>query len=194
MVNTKHRVKFKFALPGSKANAKGKRNEGVSLVQDFSDLCPVKLLTIYWIISGKPKFGFVFPCIHKSAVFTTDCVDTWESYRCKGHKSGTKVRPCLGQIDGNATWVTFRTAAKMAGCRVIPKRNSFRRLGCIIAHKFGLSRDQITTTFGWRFDSVMPNHYLQDELSLDQNSFATKLAESIQKDPQFSFLEDILIN
>ena len=191
IVYAKDRVKFKFALPGSKANAKGKRNEGVSLVQDFSDLCPVKLITIYWILTGRLRFGFVFPCIHKKAVFTTDCVDLWESFRCKGHRSGKKVRPCLGQVNGNTTWTTFKTAAKAAGCPTLPGRNSFRRLGCIIAHKFGLTRDQITTTFGWRFDSVMPNHYLQDELSLDKNGFATKLAESIQKDPNFSFLEDL---
>ena len=193
MINHQNRVKFKFALPGSKANSKGKRNEGVSLVQDFSDLCPVHLMTVYWIITGRPKFGFVFPCIHKKAKFTADCVDTWESYRCKGHRAGKKIRPCLGQVDGEVTWKAFRYAAKSVGCKVLPGRNSFRRLGCIIAHKFGLTRDQITTTFGWRFDSVMPNHYLQDELSLDQNAFATKLAESIQKDPNFSFLDDILI-
>ena len=192
IVRAKERVKFKFALPGSKANAKGKRNEAVSLVQDFSDLCPVKLITIHWIITGRQKFGFVFPCIHKKAVFTTDIVDTWESYRCKGHRAGTKIRPCLGQIDGNVTWRAYKLEAKAIGCKVIPKRHTFRRLGCIIAHKFGLTRDQITTTFGWRFDSVMPNHYLQDELSLDKNAFATRLAESIQKDPHFSFLDDIL--
>ena len=191
--SSSNRIKFKFALPGSKANAKGKRNEGVSLVQDFSDLCPIKLLVIFWIITGRQKFGFVFPCIHKKAVFTQDCVDTWESFRCKGHRAGRKVRPCLGQVNGDSTWNTFKQAASLAGCKIIPKRHTFRRLGCIIAHKFGLTRDQITTTFGWRFDSVMPNHYLQDELSLDQNAFATKLAESIQKDPEFSFLDDTLL-
>ena len=189
---SKDRIKFKFALPGSKANAKGKRNEGVSLVQDFSDLCPVKLIVIFWIITGRQKFGFVFPCIHRKVQFTTDIVDTWESFRCKGHKAGSKVRPCLGQVNGDTTWKNFRSAAIAADCGIIPKRNTFRRLGCLIAHKFGLTRDQITTTFGWRFDSVMPNHYLQDELSLDQNAFATKLAESIQKDPEFSFLDDII--
>ena len=189
---SKDRVKFKFALPGSKANSKGKRNEGVSLVQDFSDLCPIKLIVIFWIITGRQKFGFVFPCIHKKAKFTEDSVDTWESYRCKGHKAGSKIRPCLGQVNGDTTWNTYRSAAIDIGCQIVPKRNTFRRLGCLIAHKFGLSRDQITTTFGWRFDSVMPNHYLQDELSLDQNAFATRLAESIQKDPEFSFLDDIV--
>ena len=190
--HSKDRVKFKFSLPGSKANAKGKRNEGVSLVQDFSDLCPIKLIIIFWIITGRQKFGFVFPCVHKKVKFTTDSVDTWESFRCQGHKAGSKTRPCLGQVNGDTTWKIFRTAAIEVGCGIIPKRNTFRRLGCLIAHKFGLTRDQITTTFGWRFDSVMPNHYLQDELSLDQNSFATKLAESIQKDPEFSFLDDII--
>ena len=194
MINSRNRVKFKFALPGSKANAKGKRNEGVSLVQDFSDLCPIRLMVIYWIITGRPKFGFVFPCVHKKAVFTKDFVDTWESFRCKGHRAGAKIRPCLGQVNGDVTWITYKTAAKAVGCKVMPKRHTFRRLGCIIAHKFGLTRDQITTTFGWRFDSVMPNHYLQDELALDQNAFATKLAESIQKDPNFSFLNDIIMN
>ena len=193
LLKAKDHTKIKFAIPGSKANPKGKRNEGLSLVQDFSDLCPVSLITQFWILMGRPKFGFVFPCIHKSATYVTDCVDTWESFRCKGHKAGAKMRPCLGQINGDTTWTTFRQAAKLVGCTVIPKRHSFRRLGCIIAHKFGLTRDQITTTFGWRFDSVMPNHYLQDELSLDQQGFATKLAESIQKDPEFSFLEDVLL-
>ena len=194
LLHSKDRVKIKFSLPGSKANAKGKRNEGVSLVQDFSDLCPVKLIISFWIMTGRQKFGFVFPCIHKKATFVTDLVDTWESFRCKGHKAGEKTRPCLGQINGEVTWRTFKLAAKDVGCTVIPKRNSFRRIACITAHKFGLTRDQITTTFGWRYDSVMPNHYLQDELSLDKNAFATKLAESIQKDPNFTFLEDVVLN
>ena len=190
--NRLDRIKIKFALAGSKANPKGKRNEGVTLVQDFSDLCPVKLLIEYWIITGRPKFGFVFPCVHKKVTFTLDCVDTWESYRCNGHKAGSKMRPCLGQLNGDVSWNVFRSAAIEAGCKVIPKRHTFRRLGCIIAHKFGMTRDQITTTFGWRFDSVMPNHYLQDELALDNNGFATKLAVSIQKDPNFEFLQDII--
>ena len=189
--NAPDRMKIKFHLPGSKANPKGKRNEGVSLVQDFSDLCPIALLIEYWILMGRPKFGFIFPCLHKNVTFVTDCVDTWESYRCKGHRSGSKMRPCLGQLNGETSWGTFRNAAKQAGCKVIPNRNSFRRLGCIIAHKFGLNRDQITNTFGWRFDSVMPNHYLQDQLALDDDGFATKLAKSIQKDPNFKFMRDL---
>ena len=187
------RMKVKFSLPGSKSNPNGKRNEGITLVQDFSDLCPVKLLIEYWILMGRVTHGFVFPCIHKNTVYTTDCVEQWESFRCKGHKSGAKRRPCLGQVDGNQTWNIYKRAAKQAGCKVLPKRHTFRRLGCIIAHKFNLSRDQITTTFGWKFDSVMPNHYLQDELSIDDNGYATRLAKSIEKDQSFSFLKDVVL-
>ena len=190
---SKDRFKVKFSLPGSKSNSKGKRNEGITLVQDFTDLCPIKALFEYWILMGRIKHGFVFPCIHKGTVYTTDCVEQWESFRCKGHRSGAKIRPCLGQVDGNQTWNIYKRAAKAAGCKVIPKRHTFRRLGCVMAHKFGLTRDQITTTFGWKFDSVMPNHYLQDELSIDDNGYATKLARSIEKDPNFSFLDDVVV-
>ena len=187
------RMKVKFSLPASKANFKGKRNEFITLVQDFSDLCPIKLLFELWIQVGRPKFGFVFPCIHKNVVYTTDCVEQWESFRCKGHRSGAKIRPCLGQINGDTTWNIYKKAAKDVGCKVIPKRHTFRRLACIIAHKFNMSRDQITTTFGWKFDSIMPNHYLQDEWAVDDNGFATKLAKSIEKDPQFSFMSDLFL-
>ena len=80
ILKARDRTKFKFSIPGSKANPKGKRNEGLSLVQDFSDLCPVALIIQYWILMGRPKFGFVFPCIHRDVSYVTDCVDTWELF------------------------------------------------------------------------------------------------------------------
>ena len=123
--NKSKRFKVKFMLPGSKSNFKGKRNEGVTLVQDSSDLCPIKILIHHWITMGRPRFGFVLPCVHKNVVYTTDCVEHWESFRCAGHRSGAKVRPCLGQVNGNTTWTIYKKAAVQAGCSVIPKRHTF---------------------------------------------------------------------
>ena len=61
-----------------------------------------------------------------------------------------------------------------------------------MAHKLNLSRDQITQTFGWKHDSDMPWHYLQDELSTSKEGLAFKLSEKI-RDNQFDFLNDVII-
>ena len=61
-----------------------------------------------------------------------------------------------------------------------------------MAHKLNLSRQQITTTLGWKHDSDMPNHYLQDEMATSREGLAFKLAERISKN-DFSFLDDIPI-
>ena len=181
---------LKFFIACSKSN-QGTRNEGITLMEDGSDICPVRLFTEFWILRGRPKYGFVFPCLHSKAKYPdTEICDQWLSKRCRGHKLGAKVFTCNGEINGDVTYGVYLRETKKLGFTKLPSKNTFRRLGCIMSHKLELTRDQITTTLGWKYDSVMPNHYLQDQLSTSKDGLAFKLAEKIRKN-DFSFLNDI---
>ena len=57
----KHATLIKIGIFISKPNKTGRRNESITLVKDDTDLCPVKLLISLWILSGKPKTGWIFP-------------------------------------------------------------------------------------------------------------------------------------
>ena len=184
---------LKFFIACSKAN-QGNRNEGITLMQDESVLCPVRLFVEFWILCGRPKFGFVFPCLHISAKFPeTEFCDQWLSRRCSGHKLGAKKFTCNGEINGDVSFGVFAREAKKLGFQQLPTKNTFRRMGCIMAHKLNLTRQQITTTLGWKHDSDMPNHYLQDEMATSTDGLAFKLASKIRKN-DFSFLDDIPMN
>ena len=181
---------LKFFIACSKSN-QGTRNEGITLMEDNSPLCPVRLFTEFWILRGRPKFGFVLPCIHADSKFPeTEICDQWLSKRCKGHKLGSKMFSCNGEINGDVTYGVYLRETKRLGFTRLPSKNTFRRLGCIMSHKLDLTRDQITTTLGWKYDSTMPNHYLQDQLSTSKDGLAFKLAQKIKKN-DFSFLNDI---
>ena len=183
-------ISLKFFIACSKSN-QGTRNEGITLMEDGSKLCPVRLFTEFWILSGRPKYGFVFPCLHAKAKYPDhEICDQWLSKRCPGHKLGHKKFTCNGEINGDVTYRVYLNETRKLGFTKLPSKNTFRRLGCIMSHQLELSRDQITTTFGWKYDSVMPNHYLQDQMSTSKNGLAYKLAEKIRND-DFSFLNDI---
>ena len=185
-------IAAKFFISCSKKNL-GDRNEGITLIKDDSELCPIKLLIQFWILSGRPKIGFVFPCVHKTRHFPTNILcDQWLSRRCKGHRMGPKIFSCNGEINGETSFRIFSAEAAKCGFKKPPTKNTFRRLGVIMAHKLNLSRDQITQTFGWKHDSDMPWHYLQDELSISREGLAFKLSEKIRQN-QFDFLNDVLI-
>ena len=184
---------LKFFIACSKAN-QGNRNEGITLIQDDSILCPVRLFVEFWILCGRPKFGFVFPCLHRSAKFPEmEFCDQWLSRRCKGHKLGAKIFTCNGEINGDVSFGVFAREARKLGFKELPTKNTFRRMGCIMAHKLNLTRQQITTTLGWKHDSDMPNHYLQDEMATSKDGLAFKLADKIRNN-DFSFLDDIPMN
>ena len=181
---------LKFFIACSKSN-QGDRNEGITLMEDGSPICPVKLFTEFWILRGRPKVGFVFPCLNKNAKYPeSELCDQWISKRCKGHKLGHKVFSCNGEINGDVSYGVYLRETKRLGFTKLPSKNTFRRLGCIMSHKLDLTRDQITTTLGWKYDSTMPNHYLQDQLSTSKQGLAFKLAQKIRKN-DFSFLNDI---
>ena len=190
VLNVTGKISLKFYIACSKAN-QGNRNEGITLMQDGSKLCPVRLLIEFWILSGRPKFGFVFPCLNPKAKFPKfELCDQWLSRRCPGHRLGKKIYTCNGEIDGNSSFGVYRRAIKSLGYRNLPTKNSFRRLVTIMSHKLDLTRDQITTTLGWKYDSPMPNHYLQDEMATDRKGLAFKLSQKIRFN-DFSFLDDI---
>ena len=184
------KVSLKFFIACSKAN-QGNRNEGITLMQDGSRLCPVRLFVEFWILCGRPKYGFVFPCLHKKAKFPkSELCDQWLSRRCSGHKLGKKKYTCNGEINGESSFGVYAREANRLGFKQLPTRNTFRRVGCIMAHKLNLTRQQITTTLGWKHDSDMPNHYLQDEMATSKEGLAFKLSEQI-RNSDFSFLDDI---
>ena len=107
ILRTEGKLSIKFYIACSKAN-QGKRNEGITLMADDSNLCPVKLVTEYWINSGRPKVGFVFNCLHKKAKFPPfEFCDQWLSRRCPGHKMGKKIFTCNGEINGDTTYGVF---------------------------------------------------------------------------------------
>ena len=181
---------LKFFIACSKSN-QGTRNEGITLMEDGSKICPVRLFTEFWIHCGRPKFGFVFPCLHAKAKYPDhELCDQWMSRRCSGHKLGSKKFTCNGEVNGDVTYRVYLGETRNLGFTKLPSKNTFRRLGCIMSHKLELTRDQITTTLGWKYDSVMPNHYLQDQLSTSKEGLAFKLAEKIRNN-DFSFLDDI---
>ena len=183
-------ISLKFFIACSKSN-QGTRNEGITLMEDGSDLCPVRLFTEFWILCGRPKFGFVFPCQHSRAKYPdNEICDQWLSKRCSGHRLGAKIFTCNGEINGDVTYRIYLNETRKLGFTKLPSKNTFRRLGCIMSHKLELTRDQITTTLGWKYDSVMPNHYLQDQMSTSKDGLAFKLAEKIRNN-DFSFLNDI---
>ena len=186
------KISLKFFIACSKAN-QGNRNEGITMMQDGSNLCPVRLFIEFWILSGRPKYGFVFPCMHKKAKYPSfELCDQWLSKRCPGHKLGKKKYTCNGEINGESSFGVFAREAEKLGFTELPTKNTFRRVGCIMAHQLNLTRQQITTTLGWKHDSDMPNHYLQDELATAKSGLAYKLAEKIRNN-DFSFLDDIPI-
>lgn len=193
ILRTEGRISVKFFIACSKAN-QGNRNEGITLMEDGSALCPVKLITEFWINSGRPKFGFVFNCLHKKAKFPEfELCDQWLSRRCAGHKMGKKIFTCNGEVNGDSTYGVLRREAKRVGFEGLPSKNTFRRLVCVMSHKLDLNREQITATLGWKWDSDMVIHYLQNETSTDRTGLAYKLSEKIRHN-DFSFLNDIPMN
>ena len=87
IIHLNHATVIKIGIFISKPNKKGRRNESITLVKDNTELCPVKLLIKYWFLMGKPKVGWIFPCIHKKKTFkrNTFCPQ-WSDWCCAGHK------------------------------------------------------------------------------------------------------------
>lgn len=175
------RTFLKFTLAASKTNCKGKRDEFVTLQQNDTDLCPVKILTQYWQIRGAPRTGFVLPCIHKNREFSSNNLFAeWDAYTCKGHKT-TKmgIIPCLGEVNGRTSFGYYKRAAKSQKWQVLPHKHSFRRGGIIIANKLKLPRERITEFFGWKHDSEMISLYTNNELTTTSQGMAWKFADAL---------------
>ena len=165
---------IRFPINISKGNAIGKRNESLTLAQDDSSICPVKLLIKFWILSGRPKVGFVFTCRHKKKRLVKRFFTSGRAYCCKGHKQGSKITECLGSIDPIMSQNLMSTAAKNFGFKKPPTRHTFRRLLCVMAAKLGIPKERLCEQFGWTTTSEMPSHYLMDNFSTSTNSIAYK--------------------
>ena len=185
---------IRFHINISKGNVIGKRNESLALAQDDSLLCPVKLLIKYWILMGRPKVGFLFPCRHKKRKMKFRFYTSGRAYCCPGHKRGSKKVECLGSIDPIVSYgVMARIATNKIGFKKPPTKHTFRRLLCVMANKLGFTRDRICEQFGWKHDSAMPHHYLMDDFNTSKEALAFTIAQTVKTDDSFSFMNDIPI-
>ena len=182
---------IRFPINISKGNAIGKRNESLILAQDDSHLCPVKLLIRFWILSGRPKVGFLFSCRHKNRKLVKRFFTSGRAYCCNGHKRGSQKVECLGSIDPIVSQGIMSRAAKKLGFKTPPTRHTFRRLLCLMAAKLGIPKDRLCEQFGWTTTSEMPSHYLMDSFGTSTDSIAFKLASIVQSDSSFSFMKDV---
>lgn len=179
-----NRTFLKFTLAASKTNTKGQRNEFITLQQNDSDLCPVKILKQYWRIRGCPRTGFVLPCIHSNRVFRRDNLfQQWDAYVCPGHvKKDKKLVPCLGELNGKTSFGYYERAAKNQNWKVLPHRHSFRRAGIVIANKLNMPRERITEFFGWKSNSEMPSLYVMEELATTDQGLAWRFTDALAND------------
>ena len=185
-IHNQGRLFLKFKLSASKSNFKGHRNEYVTIQQNSSRLCPVKMLNEYWKIQGCPRTGFVLPCLHKDRIFKRHSLFAeWDAYVCKGHSSNKQGKiPCLGEVNGTTSFGYYERAAKKLKWPVLPHKHSFRRLGIVIANKLDIPRDRITEFFGWKNTSEMPSHYLQEELASTSQGLAWKFSDALENNLQ----------
>ena len=186
------RVFLKFTLAASKTNTKGKRNEFITLQQNNTEFCPVKILRQYWHLQGCPRTGFVLPCISRNRTYLRNPLfQEWDAYCCKnGHstKNGKKI-PCLGEINGSQSFGIYKRSAKSLKWDTSPHKHSFRRAGIVISNKLNIPRERITEFFGWRHDSTMPSHYIGSELATTSQGLAWKFSDALADN--FKCLNDI---
>ena len=187
------RVFLKFTLAASKTNTKGRRNEFITLQQNDSEFCPVKILRQYWHMVGCPRTGFVLPCISKKRKYVANSLfDEWDAYVCSGHKKSkttSKKIPCLGEINGISSFNIYKTGASALKWATLPHSHSFRRAGIVIANKLEIPRERITEFFGWKHDSTMPSLYVGSELATTSQGLAWKISDAMAED--FKCLNDI---
>ena len=176
-----HAIVIKIGIFISKPNKKGRRNESITLVKDNTDLCPVKLLIQYWILMGKPKSGWIFPCVHKSAKFRKNGLcDQWSAYCCQpGHRRGGKRIECIGFVDGDTTEGMMKRTSLKVGFKTPPTKHTFRRNLVVMALKLGMNRERVCEHFGWNFDTHMIAHYIQDELGTDKDGLPCQIANNM---------------
>ena len=176
-----NRTFYKFTLAASKTNTRGQRAEFITLQENGTKLCPIKILKQYWKIQGCPKTGFVLPCLHRQRTFTPHSLfQQWDAYTCNGHRSnGTSKVPCLGEINGTTSFGYYERATKKLGWRTAPHKHSFRRAGIVIANKLKVPRDRITEFFGWKSNSEMPSLYVMEELATTSQGLAWKFTDAL---------------
>lgn len=185
------RIFYQFKLGASKTNSRGQRNEYITIQQNDTIWCPVKILHQFWKMSGCPRTGFVFPCINEQRSFTTNSLfQQWDAYTCPGHRSKEHgLHVCLGEINGVTSFGYYQRAAKKFKWQELPGRHSFRRLGVVIANKLNVPRERITEFFGWKHDSHMLSLYLQEELATTSQGLAWKFTDALETN--LSCLNDI---
>ena len=186
IIHLDHATVIKIGIYISKPNKKGRRNESITLVKDSTDLCPVETLIKFWILMGKPKTGWIFPCIHKNRTYRQNSFcQEWSAWCCKGHKRGNHHVECLGHINGETTQSMLTRTARKVGLKTAPTRHTFRRVLVVMATKLGMNRERICEHFGWNYDSHMISHYLQDTLGTDRNGLPCQISKNILNEELF---------
>ena len=192
-VKSKNRTFVKFKLSASKTNVKGRRNEYITIQENNTDMCPVKILYQFWAMQGAPKTGFVLPCLHENRTYNHNTLcEQWDAYTCMGHsksKSKSGKLPCLGEVNGTTSFGYYKRAAKDTGWKTLPHKHSFRRAGVVLAKKLDVPRERITEFFGWKHDSCMVSHYLQEELATTSKGLAWQAADALQSN--WECLQDV---
>ena len=189
----KHATCLRIPINISKANSKGNRNESICLIKDDSKLCPIKILHHFWILSGRPKVGFILKCQDPNRQPRKHFFTSGRAYCCKGHYRSGKLTRCLGNINGNVTQGVMAREAKALGFKKPPTKHTFRKLLVVMAYKMGFSRERICEMFGWKHDSEMPARYLGENFGTAKDSLSIRLANEIKKDNLSTFLEDVPI-
>ena len=189
-----HAMCLKIPICISKANYKGRRNESICLVRDHSKLCPIRILTEFWILSGRPKVGFILKCQHINVKPVKHFYTSGRGYACNGHRRGGKVTRCLGNINGNLTQGIMARESKLCGFTKPPTKHTFRKLLVVMAYKMGFTREQLCDMFGWIHTSGQPANYLADNFGTATNSLAFRMAKEIKKDNLKTYLEDVPID
>ena len=186
IIHLDHATVIKIGIFISKPNKKGRRNESITLVKDSTDLCPVEILIKFWIQMGKPKTGWIFPCIHKDKIFKKNSFcEEWSSWCCSGHRRSKQIIECLGHINGENSQKMLGRAAIKVGFRKPPTRHTFRRILVVMATKLGMNRERICEHFGWNYDSHMISHYLQDTLGTDRDGLPCQISKNILNEKLF---------
>ena len=181
--STKLGLFYKFYIPASKTNIRGQRIECVTIrkIESKKLIGPIKMLKQIRHWQGNPSQGFVFPCVHKNAIFTKDSIwEAWSSYRCKGHWVNKTKTECLGQIDGDVTLEILQRFATKLGWETVPTKHTFRRLVTLLHKRNGLSREQINELMGWVPHSNMPTHYAAEQDSMLESAPAYVFAKELE--------------
>ena len=158
VLTREHRKFVQIYIRISKTNIEGTSLEAITLPHlPDSTNCPVKALTRWWIYTGKPTAGFIFPC-HKFGLFN------YSNY-----------------TDGRAAHRNVTAAAEKLGWSVKPFKHTNRKTASVTLAALNVDRLALTRHLRWQPNSPMPDLYIGLYLTNMQNAPASILASNIEQ-------------